>query len=262
MTSYMKSYMKPGGCSAMVILRFLALALGLMNVSPVAAVPSGIITEQEMALIPPYCPYAQLFPKNLAPERKQWEARLGPGFPSIHHYCWGQINFQRALRSNTSSQDRRFLLGTVISDYEFVIGAVQSQGKDFVLLPEIFTRKGEVELLLARFKDANTSFARARALKPDYWPAYSAWAGFLIRSGHTVEAKQLVQSGLEYSPNSRVLREQYRSLGGNPSDIKPNVKLPTPGSTTDQSGTPVPEGDEVPSVDFHTEPPVGESPHQ
>ena len=77
-----------------------------------------------------------------------------------------------------------------------------------------------------------------------------------------MEAKQLVQSGLEYSPNSRVLREQYRSLGGNPSDIKPNVKLPTPGSTTDQSGTPVPEGDEVPSVDFHTEPPVGESPHQ
>jgi hypothetical protein len=67
-------------------------------------------------------------------------------------------------------------------------------------------------------------FAEARALKPDYWPGYSHWADFLMRSGQKAEAKQLVRSGLEHNPDAKTLREQYRLLGGNPSEIVSRVK--------------------------------------
>ena len=115
---------------------------------------------------------------------------------------------------------------------------VKNSPRTFVLLPEIHTRIGELELHLARHHEADQSFAKARALKPDYWPAYSHWAEFLIKSGQRAEAKQLVKSGLEYSPNSRVLTEQYRMLGGKPSEIVPRVGEHAPKSPADEATTP------------------------
>ena len=248
-----------GGFSAfkLRVVAFVLVCMGMLTVA--SAQPSGDITKEEMALIPPYCPYAQLFPKHNSPERIQWEARLGrEGFQAIHHYCWGQINLQRALRSRTSASERRFILKTVVADYQYVIRHVDGHAKDFVLLPEILTRKGEAELLRSDFQDANISFARARALKPDYWPAYSAWAEFLIRSGQKIAAKQLVKSGLEYSPSSRVLREQYHSLGGDLSDIKPIRKPQAPESIAEESK---PTGEEIPEINSADPPSEGSPQH-
>ncbi|HMV58785.1 MAG: hypothetical protein NOF05_14055 [Candidatus Accumulibacter phosphatis] len=251
------------GCFSAFKLRvivFVSIFMGMLTVA--SAQPAGDITKEEMALIPPYCPYAQLFPKHNTSERLQWEARLGrEGFQAIHHYCWGQINLQRALRSRTSASERKFLLKTVVADYQFVIRHVDGHARDFVLLPEILTRKGEAELLRSDFQDANISFARARAIKPDYWPAYSAWAEFLIRSGQKVAAKQLVKSGLEYSPGARVLRDQYQSLGGDLSDIKPIRKPPPPESIAEESKESKQTGEEIPEINSADPPSEGSPQH-
>jgi tetratricopeptide (TPR) repeat protein len=111
-------------------------------------------------------------------------------------------------------------LESVRGDFQYV---VNHSTPDFILLPEIYTRLGEVELLLARPKQANEAFARARQLKPDYWPAYSRWADFLIGSGKRAEAKEMVKSGLEYSPTAKGLLAQYKLLGGKPSEIVPKA---------------------------------------
>jgi tetratricopeptide (TPR) repeat protein len=193
-----------------------------------------------MALIPRYCASAQGFGTNYerTPEGQQWAARLGRrSFHAIHHYCWGQINLQRALRSSTPRRERDYLLGTIIADYDYVL---EHADPDFVLLPEILTRKGEVELLRSRPADANKSFARARALRPDYWPAYSAWAEFLIYLGKKAEAKAIVKSGLEYSPESRTLRDLYRLLGGNPSDVARKSKPEAPEPEVNEKVEPAP----------------------
>ncbi len=183
------------------------------------------ITAEEMMLIPRYCSYAQGFPNHGHPEARNWAARLGQeSFHDIHHYCWGRINLLRATRSSTPRQLRDHLLATVISDYVYVIRNAERGYKNFVLLPEILTGKGQAELLLSRVQDANKSFAQARTMNPEYWPAYSAWAEFLMYAGKKAEARMLVKSGLEFSPNARTLRELYRLLGGDPSAIVPKIK--------------------------------------
>jgi len=162
----------------------------------------GNITEAEMAMIPAYCPYTQSFSESRgSPEAKRWESLMGKDFWAMHHYCWAQINQQRAMRSSMSENGRKALLNVARGDYVYVIN---SAARNFVLLPEVYTRAGEVELRLSLYREANHSFAKARALKPDYWPAYSHWAEFLMYSGKKAEAKQLVKSGLEYSPNVTV----------------------------------------------------------
>jgi tetratricopeptide (TPR) repeat protein len=212
----------------------LAFTLAMLNMATaVMAEEPANVTREEWALIPAYCPHAQGWSRDwYGPDSMRWKAKIGPDFSHMHHYCWGQVNMLRAQKSNVSKQERKRLLELVRGDYLYV---TKHSARDFVLLPEVYTRIGEVELRLALYNEANKSFAQARALKPDYWPAYSHWAEFLIRSGKRAEAKQVVKSGLDYSPGSRVLREQYRLVGGNPSDIMPRVIGPTPDGPTGET---------------------------
>ncbi len=198
------------------------VALNLASESAIARKPDNI-TEAEMAIIPPYCPYSQSWNYvSNGPETKRWVSVLGNTFHAIHHYCWAQINLQRSFRIGLTEQERRALLISVRDDYSYVI---ENAKPGFVLLPEIMSRLGEVEVRLSKIREANQSFSIARKIKPDYWPAYSHWAEYLIKTGKKNEAKSLVKTGLEYSPNSRVLREQFRLLGGDPLTIRA-IKTP------------------------------------
>ncbi|MBO3708848.1 MAG: tetratricopeptide repeat protein [Candidatus Accumulibacter sp.] len=204
----------------------LACVIALWSLTGVASAQVKNVTAAEMAAVPRYCPFTHAFgrsgtPDNPSAEAKPWVGIMGPTFWHMHHYCWGKLNLLRAMRSSATEQERAHLLGSVVADYWYV---AQRAPRDFVLLPEIYVGMGEIELRRGRPQEANKVFAEARALKPDYWPGYSHWAEFLMRSGQKAEAKQLVRTGLEYNPDARILREQYRLLGGNPSEIVPRVK--------------------------------------
>lgn len=187
-------------------------------------------TETEMALIPSYCKDTQGFgygdaTSNPSPRAGHWVSLMGKTFWHMHHYCAGLIKRNRAMKAGIRMEDRRGLLESAISEYQYVLN--NNKEADFILLPEIYTRIGEASLQISNPSAAEKAFARAREIKEDYWPAYSHWAEYLIRTGKRVEAKQLVKSGLEQSPNAKVLIEQYRLLGGKPSEIVPVVKKPT-----------------------------------
>ena len=202
----------------------LGMALMAMTGTALANKPDNI-TEAEMKLLPRYCPDTMGFNYgdayyNTSPKAGHWVALMGHGFWAMHHYCWAQINLSRAQKAGTPAPTRKALWESVQGDYLYVLNHTTA---DFIMLPEIYSRLGEVELLLAQPDRANDAFAKARQLKPDYWPAYSHWAEFLMKIGRRLEALKVVGSGLTYSPNAKVLLEQFRVLGGKTSDIP---KLP------------------------------------
>jgi tetratricopeptide (TPR) repeat protein len=112
-----------------------------------------------------------------------------------------------------------------LGDLTYVI---HNSPPDFVLLPEIYTKMGQVQLDLKRDLAARDSFAKARELKPDYWPAYFHWAEYLRRGGQRAKARELVEAGLSYSPGIKPLESLLSDLGGDPTKIKP--RTPTPPS--------------------------------
>lgn len=205
----------------------LALCLALLGMAGVAAAKPADITESEMKLIPRYCPDTQGFGygdaySNTSPRARYWVSLMGPTFWAMHHYCWGQISLLRAVKANLSTMEKRGLLESARGDFRYVIN---NAPPDFVLLPEIYTKVGQVELMLDQPNRADNAFSHARALKPDYWPAYSHWVEFLMQNKHRAEALKIVRQGLENAPRSKVLREQYRILGGKAADI-PKVDKP------------------------------------
>lgn len=187
-------------------------------------------TDTEMALVPSYCKDTQGFgygdaTTNTSPRAGHWVSLMGKTFWAMHHYCRGLIKRNRAMKSGLRFEERQHLLKSAIDEYDYVLN--NNKDPDFILLPEIYTRIGEASILTSNPSAAERAFARAREIKADYWPAYSHWAEYLIQKGKRAEAKQLVKNGLEQSPNAKVLIDQYRLLGGKPTEIVPIVKKTT-----------------------------------
>ncbi len=204
----------------------------VMPQSALASKPKNI-EESEMKLAPAYCRDTQGFGygdaySNTSPRAGHWVSLMGNSFWHMHHYCWARIAFNRSQKAGIPAQARKALWESARGDYLYVIS---NSPRDFVMLPEIYTRLGEVELLLGQPNKANEAFARAREQKPDYWPAYSHWAEFLMKHGKRPEALKGVITGLAYSPESKVLLELFRVLGGKPSDMPTPIRKAEPQAT-------------------------------
>lgn len=180
------------------------------------------VTEAEMAVLPPYCPDTQTFKygnasSNPSPNAPKWVGLMGNGFWTMHHYCWALINLSRAQKPSIPANIRDSMREYAIEDMKYVL---QNTEPDFVLSPEIYTKIGDVELALKRTSAANSSYAKARSLKPDYWPAYLNWAEYLRRAGEKAKAREVVEEGLSYAPNAKTLSRLLVELGGDPSKIR------------------------------------------
>ncbi|MCG3188183.1 MAG: hypothetical protein LKCHEGNO_00076 [Burkholderiaceae bacterium] len=194
-----------------------ALAALLWALAAHAQRPQNV-TPAEMALLPSYCVDTQGFNYgdaswNTSPRASYWVARMGPTFWHQHHYCWALIKWRRALEPGLPPQVRNGRLGDAIGDLEYV---VRNATPDFPLLPEVFYRIAEIQLLLDNQIAAKEALDDALRRKPDYWPAYLLWANTLAKAKLTREARAHLELGLRQSPRSPQLREAYRALGGDP----------------------------------------------
>lgn len=190
--------------------------------APATAAKPDNPTAFEISQLPPYCVDTEWFagPKNSprqSPKALQWEKMMGYGFWSLHHYCWGLVSLSRFHTSPLVGEARMFLVHQIISEYYYVLN---NTPPDFILRPEVLLRLGEAELLRENYGGAYDAFIKARQLKPDYWPAYSKWAEVLIKAKKTADARKLIEEGLKYAPDAKVLLEMYRKLGGDLATIQ------------------------------------------
>lgn len=211
-----------------LIALLLALSSLLVSLPAQASKPANISTG-EVALLPPYCidtmgfGYGDAY-TNTSPRAGHWVAMLGAkSFWSLHHYCWALVDLRRAKLPGQKPEVRRGTLERAYGNCQYVL---EHGARDLILLPEIYTRMGEIALLLGNVGGALEAFARAREIKPDYWPAYSQWAAVLIKSGQKASALELVRAGLAQAPDAHELREQYRQLGGNPAEFVRRASAP------------------------------------
>lgn len=187
-------------------------------------------TAFEISRLPSFCLDTEWFagPKNSprqSPRAAAWEQQMGYGFWSLHHYCWGLVSLDRFHASPGTGEARKFKIHQIISEYYYVLN---NSPPDFILRPEILWRLGEAELLRENFGGAYDAFFQARKQKPDYWPAYSAWAEVLIKAKKTADARKLVEEGLTHAPDSKVLQDLLKKLGGDPVKFIRKAPIPAP----------------------------------
>lgn len=189
-----------------------ALMLGAAQHSTAAErVDSGL-----MAMLPQYCKYSMIYrdkvPGGNDPAKiEHWRGILGPGYSHIHHYCNGLIQTNMAMLRADNKKSRVSLLEISLSEFDYVIRNVP---EDFVLLPEILTRKGENLIRMGRGPESIQVLQRAMRIKPDYWPPYAYLSDYYKDIGEREKARQTLEKGLARSAGSKALTSRLKSLDG------------------------------------------------
>ncbi len=205
--------------AAAIILIFL---LSLMNSKGNAMLPLAIQqvsnkrpTPAELRFLPPYCRVHQFIdirnkvaptPSILA-ERSRWQKMIGPGFDSLHHYCWALSDIRKA-NLTPNEKNRTFYLNRAVGDIQYVLDYLNQSDKPMILLPEIHLNKGFALRLLGEDAAAAQEFIAATKVLPSYSPAYGALSDYYRDSGDLEEAKRTLRLGLQHAPNSKLLKRK------------------------------------------------------
>lgn len=192
------------------------LAASTWAQAPIPGYPDTIdaFDPREVALLPPYCAYTHYFRAkvpggNDVQKTEAWRASLGRTFEHIHHYCFGLMKTNRAVLLARSSQSRLFYLNDALLEYDYVIERAPA---DFILLPEILTKKADNLLLLNRAPVAVFELERAIELKPDYWPPYAKLSDHYKDVGKGQKAREMLEAGLKAAPDAVGLKRRLSEL--------------------------------------------------
>ena len=173
------------------------------------------LTIALLPILPAYCPYtrgiSEHVPGGNNPQaREHWERLIGAGnFPHIHHYCVGLADTHHALFNLSAKRERDSYLEASIREFDYVLRLATP---DFVLLPEILTKRGENLVRLGRAPEAIPNLMRAIDIKPDYWPPYAALSDLYKDAGDIEEARTWLEKGLASSPGVKPLRERLSAI--------------------------------------------------
>lgn len=174
-------------------------------------------TPGELALLPPYC--------DTRHGREQWRGLIGDEVKHIHHYCRGLRDANFAKFAVVTQAQRDFLWTRATSEYSYMI---RNSRPNNPILPEMHFHMGEAFLNLKKYDAADAAFTAARNLKPDYIPAYTAWADKLLELKLYSKAKALLEDGIKHAPNNPELNERLSKLSRIPSRIESVSPEPEP----------------------------------
>ena len=167
-------------------------------------------SEEDFAQLPPYCKAQQWAGyQNIDPSAaKLWQARLGDGYPHIHHYCFGLFDLNNAHKIPNKA-DRTFLLEQAIGEMRYVQKAAPPT---FVLQPKISYDIGQILEELDNFSGAMQAYYQSIKLNPKLPRPYAALSDLFKKQNNTKEALAILEQGLKYKPKSKALLKRLAQL--------------------------------------------------
>ena len=170
--------------------------------------------SREVAMLPPYCKYTIYFRDkvpggNDTQAMQNWNAVLGPTFTHTHHYCFALMKTHRAVLLARDHQVRLAYLNDTLREFNYVL---ERATPDYVLLPEVLTKKAENLVRLGKGPLAVEDLERAIEVKADYWPAYAQLADYYRDAGQKAKAREALERGLAAAPDTPALKRRLAQV--------------------------------------------------
>jgi len=166
-------------------------------------------TAGELALLPEICKDIHGMPTYDGPRGDYWRSIIGDTLQHMHHYCRGVRDMMFARMLTMRPEHKRLLWDRAAGEMQYVIKA---SPPTMMLQPELWVRYAEAQLELGKLQEAQAGFEQSRKLKPDYWPAYTGWADFLINNRQFDEARSVIELGLKQLPESPQLTQRLERI--------------------------------------------------
>jgi tetratricopeptide (TPR) repeat protein len=187
-----------------------------------------ILEARDFPMLPQYCRDTQIFAQVVpggGKDLERWKTVMGPTFIHMHHYCYALVLTNRANFFSRDRKERNKYLYYSLEEFDYVIGRAPA---DFVLLPEIHTKKGENLIRLGDVSRGTRELLRAIDLKPDYWPPYAYISDYYKQIGQLASAREWLKRGLSVSPNTKALMQRLAELDApqrkRTNDLQPPVE--------------------------------------
>lgn len=185
------------------------------------------MTAAEAAALPKWClVYNQT--SNLAPhftKDPELAAKLAgflrSGCGGHHHYCWALVWANRGyFRDESSPTPANHYYGVALGDFGYTIGNSRDTCS---LLPDIYTKSGELQAAMGHPKEAEALFRKVIGLKPSYAPAYVGLSDLFESQDKSDEAITALQAGIKINPNSSALKKKLARV-----QARTSGQVPTP----------------------------------
>lgn len=178
--------------------------------------PENVLSydPREVAMLPAFCRHTQGFRESVPGgndpvQVQRWRGTLGGTFEHLHHYCWGLMKSNRGAILARDGTTRAAYLSDANREFQYVL---ERAGEDFVLLPEILTKRGDNLVKLRRGHLAVVDYERALLIKADYWPAYAGLADYFAAAGDKGKAREVLERGLAAAPDATALTRRLDDL--------------------------------------------------
>lgn len=199
-----------------MILRTLAILIGLSLLVPSPASAGMVMSDAEFAILPEYCRQkSNVSARHSASNPAYFSQGSGGSYVgSLHHYCWALVNLTRSYRAGITNQERKSILSNVVADIDYVFNNHPVTSGNSALFSEMYGTRGQALLRLGNIRAAESSFQEAFKLDPQNWRAYLQWAIYLHQEGRNKEAFKVTVEGLENTPDSRALKSLQSEIKG------------------------------------------------
>lgn len=168
-------------------------------------------TDEDFALLPPYCKVQMHagYEGNIDPTVvKIWEKRLGAGYYTSHHYCWG-LHYVNLAHTAVDKAERNRALNAAINDMRYPL---QYAPPEFILLPKISYDIGQILEELGDDVGAMQAYYQSIKLNPKLPRPYAAISDLYKKQNNTKEALAILEQGLKYKPKSKALLKRLAQL--------------------------------------------------
>lgn len=153
------------------------------------------ITLTELMQMPPFC--RGLSPGNFAVSAREYRKSIKVPGQHTQHFCHGMKSIIR----------RKYK--TAVREFEYV---QHHSTRQHELIPATSLYKAEALSHLKKYDEALTEYNAAITLKPNYSVAYAKLADFYLLMEHKDKAIETLKTGLENSPNSKLLNKKLYAL--------------------------------------------------
>ena len=188
------------------------LALGCLTLAPAAHAISngGEITDEELALLPPWCNYTQTF-RGASKNNKayfDYMKKYGGSWSHIHHYCWAMAGMMRFDREPIGSQHRGSLLRSAIGNVDY---SLERSSEDFAFWYEMMNHKARLLQRGRKLDDAVKVATRAMQKQPARLDAYVTLVDILGQAKRPADAKKVLEQAAQ-NVDDKARLAQVRSV--------------------------------------------------
>jgi len=157
----------------------------------------------EIRMLPSYCQQKHPNFKTLEGDKK-WKKTFGELWSHMHHYCMG-INF----KNRAAKGEKKSNLVNAVNNLHYTLHRTP---KDHFYRPQILLEMAKVKKMQKKYDEAVVLDKEAISLKDDFIPAYLDLSRLYRKLGDNKKAKEVIELGLKYKPDSKILKKKLKKL--------------------------------------------------